>query len=379
MKKIVLLLLAFVTYQNVFAVTNMYNWRWRKDDGSETTATWAANENATIVLSNSNDKFRLRCEIVNQNTDAQYDNYNIGNDTLLYSTSKSGPWIPILPEAGDRAFMLAGTSTAADLTPTTEQLSRHEATFTFEPGVVIVSSSLFSKTLALSKKTEFEGVIKGTANTKPFTKYYFVPSVQNIEFTDHPTYANLQTSATLPISLANFSVSAEGQAVKLLWTTANEQNNDRFEILRSADGRTNWKVIGTVKGNGTTSKSSNYSFTDINPLNGNNYYRLKQYDFDGKFNESDIKYLSRQLSKALMNVFPNPTKGMIQFTLTDYTGGNITAQLSDMTGKLIHRTIIQPNTNNSYKLNLSNNLKPGIYIFKIIGDGVDNSMQVQIQ
>lgn len=379
MKKIVLLLLAFITYQNVFAVTNTYNWRWRKDDGSETTATWAANENATFNLSSTSEKFRLRCEIVNQNTEAQYDNYNTGNDTLLYSTSKSGPWIPILAEAGDRAFVLAGTSTVADLTPTTEQLSKKEPTFTFEPGVVIVSSTVFPKLLKLQKKTEFEWVIKGTANTKPFTKYYFVPSVQNIEFTDHPTYANLQTAVTLPISLANFTASAEGKSVKLLWTTATEQNNDRFEILRSADGRTNWKVIGTVKGNGTTSKSSNYSFADINPLNGNNYYRLKQFDIDGKFNESEIKYLSLQLSKTLMNVFPNPTKGMIQFTLTDYKGGNITAQLSEMTGKLIQRAIIQPNANNSYKLNLSHNPKPGIYILKITGDGVDNSMQVQIQ
>ena len=137
--------------------------------------------------------------------------------------------------------------------------------------------------------------------------------------------------------------------------------------------------MGSVKGNGTTSKASNYSFTDIHPLNGNNYYRLKQYDIDGKFNESDIKYLSLQLAKTLMNVFPNPTKGMIQFTLTDYSGGNITAQLSDMTGQLIQRTVMQPNTNNSYKLHLTNNPKPGIYILKIMGNGVDNSMQVQIQ
>lgn len=374
MKKIVLLLLAFITYQNVFAATNIFNWRWRKDDGTETTATWLANENTGFILTNTSTNFRLRCEIVNENSET----FDIGNDTLMYSTSKSGPWIRILNTAGTNAFVLAGTAAVPDLGPTTEQLT-NEKGFSFAPGFTIVASLVFANDLLTLNKTEYEWVIKGTPNTLPSTKYYFRPSGQGDPNFQTQGYPVLQTASTLPVTLLNFTLKEEGQVINLLWSTAIEQNNDRFEILRSADGRTNWKVIGIVKGNGTTSKSSSYAFTDNNPLSGNNYYRLKQYDFDGKFNESEIKYLSKQLSKALMNVFPNPTKGMIQFTLTDYSGGNITAQLSDMTGKLIQRTIIQPNANNSYKLNLSHNPKPGIYILKITGDGVDNSMQVQIQ
>lgn len=374
MKKIVLLAFAFITYQNVFAVTNIYNWRWRNDDGDETTATWLANENTGFLLSNTNTNFRLRCEIVNENGST----FDIGNDTLLYSTSKSGPWIAILNTVGTNAFVLAGSASVSDLGPTTEQLS-NEKGFSFVPGFTIVNSLLFAKQLLTLNKTEYEWVIRATPNTKTSTKYYFRPSGQGDPNFQTQGYPVLQTGTSLPIDLAKFTINPLGKSVKLDWTTASELNNDRFEILRSADGRTNWKVIGTVKGIGTSSKGNSYSFTDISPLTGINYYKLKQIDIDGKFQESDIKSISMQLLNSIFNVFPNPTKGLIQFTLSNYKGGDLKVLLTDINGKLIHTEVMKSNVENRYKLNLKSNPIPGMYILKVTGDDYEKSMKIQVQ
>ena len=258
----------------------------------------------------------MRCEIVNENPDA----FDISNDTLQYATSPGGPYTPILLEAGDRDFMLAGTAAVPDLGATTEQLSRHRPTYTFVSGFDIVSSTVFSKSLDPSHKTEYEWVIMGTANLKPRTTYYFRPSGQgdpNFQTQGRP---NLRTGQTLPIKITSFTAQSQKQTIMLAWSTASEQNNDRFQILRSADGKTDWKAIGMIKGSGTTIQQSSYHFTDANPLKGNNFYRLKQFDIDGKFTELMIRSVNVKLSGGPLTVFPNPSKGVINFKLKEFDG-----------------------------------------------------------
>lgn len=87
----------------------------------------------------------------------------------------------------------------------------------------------------------------------------------------------------LPIELIFLSASEENNgAVTLNWATASEENNDYFEIQRSADGKI-FETIGSVDGFGNSLSRIDYSFTDENPLAGKTTYRLKQVDFDGKY------------------------------------------------------------------------------------------------
>jgi hypothetical protein len=65
----------------------------------------------------------------------------------------------------------------------------------------------------------------------------------------------------------------------LSWQTATEKNNAGFDIERSTDS-TAFSKIGRVKGNGTTTQSHSYTFTD-KTASGTVYYRLKQTDYDG--------------------------------------------------------------------------------------------------
>ncbi|HEY2728037.1 MAG TPA: T9SS type A sorting domain-containing protein, partial [Parafilimonas sp.] len=121
-----------------------------------------------------------------------------------------------------------------------------------------------------------------------------------------------------------------------------------------------------------------YTAYDNSPLNGKNFYRIKQYDADGKWNESETKVISMQVLKTLLTVFPNPAKENINFTLSNYKG-NVTATLSDVKGRVIHTEIITVNESNTYKLNLKNMPAPGIYILQLKGDNLSANSNVIIQ
>ncbi len=92
------------------------------------------------------------------------------------------------------------------------------------------------------------------------------------------------TVTTTPVKLLSFIGKEATNGVRLIWSTASEQNNSHFEIYRSADGQ-NFAKIGSVKGNGTTNEVLNYSFTDLSPLSGTVYYKLRQVDFDNRFED----------------------------------------------------------------------------------------------
>jgi hypothetical protein len=86
----------------------------------------------------------------------------------------------------------------------------------------------------------------------------------------------------LPIELLSFTPSIKPDRIELNWTTGSEINNDYFTLERSRD-LYGWEVLGFVEGAGNSSTPLSYSFSDLRPLDGLAYYRLKQTDFDGKF------------------------------------------------------------------------------------------------
>ena len=100
--------------------------------------------------------------------------------------------------------------------------------------------------------------------------------------------------------------------VLLTWQTATELNNDYFEVQRAADGKT-WEAIGKVKGAGNSNALLDYNFTDKKPLEGINFYRLLQVDFDRQSEYSPIISINYEKSSLFNTVevqlYPNPTGG----------------------------------------------------------------------
>lgn len=111
---------------------------------------------------------------------------------------------------------------------------------------------------------------------------------------------------TLPIELSSFSAKSSHEGVALSWTTSAEINNEYFTVLRSSDG-VNFGEIGRLEGAGNSTGENNYSFYDQKPLAGTSYYRLRQTDYDGKFEEFKIVSVEvGELITSQIEIYPNP-------------------------------------------------------------------------
>lgn len=117
--------------------------------------------------------------------------------------------------------------------------------------------------------------------------------------------------AVLPVELLYFTGKAQDEDVLLEWKTASEINNSHFEVERSTNGL-EFSTIGTVEGSGTTVEQQYYDFLDKNPAIGKNYYRLRQVDFDGSFEYTNVIMIEFNkegvvATSVQVSAFPNPT------------------------------------------------------------------------
>lgn len=102
----------------------------------------------------------------------------------------------------------------------------------------------------------------------------------------------------LPVTLIAFDATMIDGSAHLTFSTAGERNNAYYEIERSTDG-SRFQTIGRVAGAVNTHYTSEYSFEDKHPLNGTNYYRLKQTDLDGRFAYSPVVVVLNMLQQRL--------------------------------------------------------------------------------
>lgn len=125
------------------------------------------------------------------------------------------------------------------------------------------------------------------------------------------TLASGVSTTPLPIELLNFDATViDNKYVQCDWKTGSENNNDYFEVERSADGL-NWGPVDKISGTGNSSSLSNYSINDSTPYSGVSYYRLKQVDFNGQFSYSQTRSVVLKIDNKLL-LYPNPANIIIR-------------------------------------------------------------------
>jgi len=180
-----------------------------------------------------------------------------------------------------------------------------------------------------------------------------------------PDWWNPDCDWYLPVELASFTGSNIGMENHLFWTTLSEINNDRFEVQRSLDG-VQFETIGLVDGAGNTADPQDYIFIDDHPYTGKNYYRLKQVDFDGTYDYSQIIVLEViDLNLHNMMLWPNPTDGMVKVTLSgDLKESLFDLRIYDITGLSVLSEELEIFESTPFNLDLSG-LHKGIYLVEI--------------
>lgn len=176
--------------------------------------------------------------------------------------------------------------------------------------------------------------------------------------------ASVSCSNPLPVELLSFTAREKDGTVVLDWRTASEQNNAYFELQRS-DGRHPFEVIGTVPGAGNSTEVLTYSFIDYHPFQGTGYYRLKQVDYNGTSDLSQIVPITIGFTNSGIEVWPNPAAGSLNLELQSETEDLVTQRIFDASGALIRSEeyAIVSGTN-SRETNLVS-LAPGSYFIEI--------------
>lgn len=162
--------------------------------------------------------------------------------------------------------------------------------------------------------------------------------------------------SVLPIKLSSFTATAVKRVVALNWATASENNNSYFSIERSGNN-SGFAYIGKVYSNGNSSQLKYYSFTDLQPLQEDNFYRLKQVDLDGRFTYSNTVRVSFSTSPYIV-AYPNPTKNTVKIS---GLGNAAYISVINAGGKIL---IQSTSAGNDYALNIRS-LAPGIYFIRV--------------
>lgn len=151
---------------------------------------------------------------------------------------------------------------------------------------------------------------------------------------------SLTSTQILPLQLISFNtVVNDKNEVVASWKTATELNNDHFELQRSVDG-ISWETVASVRGAGTSSTMKSYAAIDRFPITGNSFYRLAQYDLDGKFSVSKVNSVKVNGTSDRISVYPNPAVSRINIEgnaqslsgmkIFDATGQNVTSRANKM-------------------------------------------------
>lgn len=173
---------------------------------------------------------------------------------------------------------------------------------------------------------------------------------------------------TLPVAMLYFEATVEKNSVALEWSTATELNNDLFEVQRSLDG-IDYEVLDEVQGNGTTDETQVYRYKDHNPVPGFQFYRLRQVDYDGAFEYSDIIIVEYVPNGSVFkaNLFPNPSiekELTVELQTNDLTSP-VTVNVLDLGGRiLISKKFEMGTIKNGLVLDVSD-LKSGAYLIRI--------------
>jgi hypothetical protein len=178
----------------------------------------------------------------------------------------------------------------------------------------------------------------------------------------------------LPVTLTSFTTECNGGIPLLKWVTASEQNSDYFQLERSRDG-INWVEVSKIQAMGNSNTEKKYEFYDISSGgNFEGYYRLKQVDFDGKFEYFNPIYVKcdEQINVLeKVDIFPNPIDNELYVSFKSNLIGFGSLMICDYSGRTVEKTDIILDNYNLFNVQMTDYVK-GVYFLKIKTDNYES-------
>jgi len=177
----------------------------------------------------------------------------------------------------------------------------------------------------------------------------------------------------VPVELTSFASVVVGTDVRLSWATASELNNQGFEVQRSTN-ENNWQKIGFVQGQGTTTETNYYSYTDKKLATGHYNYRLKQIDLDGTYEYSNVVEadVTVPLEYSLQQNFPNPFNPSTKINFSLAADSKVVLKIFDVLGQEVLTLVNGDLTAGIHEVSFdAASLNSGVYLYRLDATGVN--------
>lgn len=174
---------------------------------------------------------------------------------------------------------------------------------------------------------------------------------------------------TLPIELLYFnSICGQDSGVVVKWATSSESNNDYFTIFKSKDA-ISWQEIARVDGAGNSNSVREYSYIDKAAVEHDTYYRLRQTDYDGKYEDFKIVSVYCKYNHKKITIYPQPCTEYFDFTFYNehHLEDQLTFRIFDVNGVIVGEYIARSEKdNNNHHIILEDRIISGNYFIQVL-------------
>ncbi len=209
--------------------------------------------------------------------------------------------------------------------------------------------------------------ISTPVNASAASTYNFSVDANTASSASNRFFITLNRFVVLPVTITSVKAVVQNKHVSVSWTVENEINIEKYAVERSSDGINFERLVVVLPQ--STSAGNNYKITDVSPLEGENFYRIKVYDRNGEIKYSTIaKAVIVKHTASGMSIFPNPVRNSkINLQLTNQASGLYKLTLSNNLGQVIYtESKVSSNTTGTIQINLPVQLQNGIYQLEVV-------------
>lgn len=226
------------------------------------------------------------------------------------------------------------------------------------------------------------GSTQSGSNTTTGTVRWNLASPNTITSTTLFALGSLQTQpipTPTPVTWGDFKAASKNNGVQLDWDIYTEIDVVRYDVERSADG-VKFNTVGNVKATGGDGRLY-YNWFDATPSSGNNYYRIKNVDLDGKFSYSSIIKVGAGNSGSDLRLYPNPVQNNhLSIQSPDLKKGAYRIEIFNTSGQQVYKKqLSHAGGSINQSIQLPATLKTGMYSIQLTGEGFKLAKQFLIQ
>ena len=200
-------------------------------------------------------------------------------------------------------------------------------------------------------------------------KEAYAGSCETFDFGEVEDYTIIINSPDLYLSpeghteILFFNAQESGREVRFNWMTNTEFKNDYFVLERSQDGR-NFELLKEINSISENIVETYYQDKDLQPKQGQNYYRLHQVNYDGSSRYSNVEMIEFNVDLKHFEMIPNPASEEVYLHLKNYHGLSANIQIMNALGQTMLEKRIDEVSDSAIRLDLSE-FYNGVYFVSV--------------